>query len=255
MKAYRPLILLVAITLAIALPSIALGLEETGSETYSLEAGGRISLSNINGPVTIEGWDGQDVQIDWVKSGRYEEDLDRMDIRIEASSNWIEIETHYEKNRTRYGHDHHGEVEYTVRVPRNARLDEVETVNGNLTIAGIDGDVKASTVNGQLDAGDLGGSVELETVNGSLEVLVSRFDSGSSVSLETVNGSLELTIPAGSDADLEVETVNGRIRNDFGLEVKKGRYVGHSLSGSIGRGGPRIQMESVNGTVTIRRGN
>ena len=39
-------------------------------------------------------------------------------------------------------------------------------------------------------------------------------------------------------AEIRAETVNGRISNDFGIEVKKGKYVGSSMNGSIGGGGP-----------------
>ena len=51
--------------------------------------------------------------------------------------------------------------------------------------------------------------------------------------------------------DVRAETVNGRLSNDFGIEVKKGRYVGASMNGTIGGGGPRIDLETVNGSIHI----
>ena len=57
------------------------------------------------------------------------------------------------------------------------------------------------------------------------------------------------------DVDIEASTVHGRIRNDFGLEVDRGEYVGRSLRGSVGSGGARIDLSNVNGSIDIRRAN
>jgi DUF4097 and DUF4098 domain-containing protein YvlB len=69
------------------------------------------------------------------------------------------------------------------------------------------------------------------------------------ISLSSVNGTIEVFLDGS--AEIEAETVNGRIRNDFGIEVKKGKYVGSSMSGSIGGGGPAIEIETVNGGIRV----
>jgi hypothetical protein len=51
---------------------------------------------------------------------------------------------------------------------------------------------------------------------------------------------------------VRAETVHGPIRNDFGLAVKDGEYVGHSLYGQLGSGGSRIKLGNVNGGITIK---
>ncbi|HEX6283415.1 MAG TPA: DUF4097 family beta strand repeat-containing protein, partial [Pyrinomonadaceae bacterium] len=43
------------------------------------------------------------------------------------------------------------------------------------------------------------------------------------------------------------------ISNDFGIQVKHGEYVGHSLDAQIGNGGPRIKLGNVNGAIRISR--
>jgi hypothetical protein len=47
--------------------------------------------------------------------------------------------------------------------------------------------------------------------------------------------------------------VHGAIKNDFGLDVEHGEYVGHGLNGQIGNGGPRIKLSNVNGAISIKR--
>jgi len=40
-------------------------------------------------------------------------------------------------------------VEYTLTVPRNARIDSVEVINGAVDIRSVTGSVKASSINGE----------------------------------------------------------------------------------------------------------
>jgi DUF4097 and DUF4098 domain-containing protein YvlB len=51
---------------------------------------------------------------------------------------------------------------------------------------------------------------------------------------------------------VRAETIHGAIRNDFGLDVRDGEYVGHSLYGQIGSGGSRIKLGNVNGGISIK---
>ena len=133
-------------------------------------------------------------------------------------------------------------------MPRHASIDGVELVNGDLLIAGVEGDIEADTVNGTIVVRGAAGEIELETVNGRIEL---EIDSAltEDVSLDSVNGTIEVFL-TGS-AEIRAETVNGNIRNDFGIEVKKGKYVGSSMNGSVGGGGPTIEIDTVNGGIWV----
>jgi DUF4097 and DUF4098 domain-containing protein YvlB len=142
-------------------------------------------------------------------------------------------------------------VEYTLTVPRRARLDEIKLINGSLDVTGVSGEVRASCINGRLEAHDLAGRAKLETINGQLEARFTAL-AGNSVELNSVNGSVELTIPSDSKAELEASTVSGGIDNDFGLHVNRHQFVGRDLRGELGSGGTRIKLENVNGRIEIR---
>jgi DUF4097 and DUF4098 domain-containing protein YvlB len=148
-------------------------------------------------------------------------------------------------------HNNPASVEYTLTVPRGARLDEIKLINGALDITGAKGEVHASCINGRLKAHNLSGRADLSTINGHLEA---TFDdlSGASVKLSSVNGSMEMTIPSDSKAEIEATTVSGLIENDFGLHVNHHNFVGHDLRGELGSGGPRIRLSNVNGRIEIR---
>jgi hypothetical protein len=145
------------------------------------------------------------------------------------------------------------EVQFHLTVPRGAVLDEVETVNGSVTVSNFTNYTKISAVNGDVNAANLRGNASLSTVNGGVIADFDRLESGSKISLNTVNGHVSLVIPSDSNAVLKADSVNGNISNDFGLPVRKGQYVGRDLYGRIGSGDVTIKLSSVNGPLAINR--
>jgi DUF4097 and DUF4098 domain-containing protein YvlB len=223
-------------------------------QTYTIAAEGRVELDNINGDVHISTWEQNQVKVDAVKYANSKDRLDDARIEVDASLDHVSIRTKYREHDNTFtwgSRNNPPSVEYTVTVPRTARLDEIKLINGALDITGTTGEVHASCINGRLDAHNLSGRAELSTINGRLDA---RFDqlSGSPVELKSVNGRVELTIPSDSKAEIEASTVSGGIENDFGLHVNNHQFVGHDLRGELGSGGPHIRMENVNGRIEIR---
>lgn len=224
-------------------------------QTYPLAANGRIELSNINGAVHITAWDQNQVKVDAVKRADDAEGLKRMEIRVDTRADSLAIETHYrqEDNWDRHG-EHVSEVEYTLTVPRNARLDEIKLINGALDVAGTTSEVRASCINGKLTAKDLAGDAKLATINGPLEANFGALRANR-IELNSVNGSVHLTLPSDAKARIEATTVHGAIGNDFGLHINNHRFVGHDLRGELGGGGVEIRLNNVNGTIDVNHAN
>jgi DUF4097 and DUF4098 domain-containing protein YvlB len=228
-------------------------LTEEFHQTYALMADGRVELDNINGPVHISSWDRNEVKVDGVKYADTKEQLDEAKIEIDSRNDSLSIRTKYPEHNQNWNwgsHNNPASVEYTLTVPRTARLDEIKLINGSLDIAGVSGEVNASCINGRLEAHNLAGRARLSTINGHLDA---RFDqlAGRSVELNSVNGSMDLTIPSDSNAEVEATTVSGGINNDFGLHVNHHRFVGHDLRGELGSGGTHIRLSNVNGGVEL----
>jgi DUF4097 and DUF4098 domain-containing protein YvlB len=228
-------------------------LSEEFHQTYALTPDGRVELDNINGDVHISSWDQNEVKVDAVKYADTKQRLEEAKVEIDAGKDYISVRTKYPDHNNTWnwgGHNNPAGVEYTLTVPRTARLDEIKLINGALDIRGVAGEVRASCINGRLEAENLAGEARLSTVNGQLKA---RFDrlSSQSVDLSSVNGSVGLTIPSDSSARIEASTVSGGIDNDLGLHVTHDRFVGHDLRGEVGSGGARIKLENVNGQVVI----
>lgn len=236
---------------------------ETGQEvreefhqTYPLSANGRVRLENLNGGVQIKAWDRAAVQVDAVKKAYKQTRINEAQIQVDSTEESIRIRTEYPDENQNFRNDERryenpAIVDYVLTVPRKAMLESIELVNGSLDIDGVEGSVKASSINGRLSARGLAGDARLSTVNGPLQASFKQLDESKPISLGSVNGNLTLVIPSNANAAIRAGTVHGSISSDFGLKVTHGEYVGHSMDGQIGNGGPRIKLSNVNGAIRV----
>jgi DUF4097 and DUF4098 domain-containing protein YvlB len=233
-------------------------IREEFHQTYPLAADGRVSVENLNGNVRITISDRNEVQVNAVKRAYKQERLTEARIEVSSTADAIRIKTRYPNEDQTFTDDERAHynnpaiVEYSIVVPRKARLESLDVVNGSLEIDGVEGDVKASSVNGRVIVHGLMGEAKLNTVNGNVEATFAQLTEAKPLSLGSVNGSVDVVIPSDSNAVVRAETINGSIKNDFGLAVQHGEYVGHSLYGQLGAGGPRIKLSNVNGSINIK---
>lgn len=228
---------------------------ERFSQTYPFNSNGTISISEINGSITIEAWDNQQIQLEYEKIASSRERLADLEVNIQAGLDNFMIKSRYKsKNKNWNGGKLH--VNYVLRVPRGAVLDKINSINGNILIADMTGPVSASTVNGEVTAKNLRGQLKISSVNGSVTAEVSEIGIGSKINMSTVNGTVNLFLPGSVDAVFQASTVNGLIKNDLGLEViKKKHGSGSRLNATLGSGSSMIRLNSVNGTIDINRGS
>jgi len=240
---------------------VTLAFAETRKEptlTYSLQAGGYLSLENVNGDVTIEGWKKNEVSISAVKKGS-SKDLDRIKVAVSVDKyegkDWIHVETEYAESRGGFLSflNSDGRIDYVIKAPSDAILEDIELVNGSLKVTGITGYLSLGTVNGSITATGMAGNAWVETVNGNLDLSFDKMSKGQTVDLESVNGAIVLRMPAKANAQVDAETLNGNISSEFGLAVEKGQWVGRSMEGLVGSGGARITIETVNGSIDIKK--
>jgi hypothetical protein len=145
--------------------------------------------------------------------------------------------------------DNDVEVYFTVHVPAGVGFSG-RTVNGKVNVESLSGDVEAHTINGDVEV-STSGYAQATTVNGSIWAAVGRADWTGSLEFETVNGSITVELPEGAGAEVTARTVNGAIETDFPLTVR-GRFSSRRLSGTIGDGGRRLWLETVNGSIRLR---
>ncbi len=221
--------------------------EEHFDQSFALAPNGSVSLENVNGDVTVDVWDRDEVQVQAVKKASSPELLAELRINIEASDSSVEVETVYPRNNL----GGRMSVDYTLMIPRGASVDSLELVNGSLRISGVQGGTEVECVNGSIDARQLAGPISIESVNGSTDLWLDTTWGSDPVSLEAVNGSVDVYLAPGASVEVDAESVNGRISNDLGFEVHKGKYVGSSMRGTVGSGAGSLSIDTVNGSISV----
>lgn len=229
-------------------------------QTYPLTPNGRVSLSNVNGSVTVEAWDRSEVRVEYTKTADTRERLGDVDVKIDSRADAISIETDYGNWKRDKGQSWKFgggklDVEFHLMVPRAAMLNEIETVNGSVSVSNFTNFTKISAVNGTVKATNIRGTAKLSTVNGEVQADFDRLEQGSRISLDTVNGRVALVLPSDANATVKADSLNGSITNDWNLPVHKGKYVGRDLYGRLGTGEIQIKLSSVNGGLAINRKN
>lgn len=128
----------------------------------------------------------------------------------------------------------------------------LQTLNGSVKLAELDGTIVADTTNGSMTLRDLSGDVSAHTVNGSLKIsLEGNQWKGSGLSARTTNGSVSVSAPSDYSAHLVAENTNGSLRVDFPITSRYGRT--HHIDTNIGQGGSTLHFETVNGSVRFDR--
>jgi len=218
-------------------------------KSIALQATGVFHLENVNGRVSIEPWNREEVQIEAEKAASSQEALDEIKIEIEGEGQRIDVKTRFPRGGLFGGGG--GRVDYRIRVPVRASLD-LRTVNGEVRVERMDGSVRASTVNGGVKVYELAGPVDASTVNGSIHAGYRKPVEDGRHNFSTTNGSVTIEMP-GAAGDFEAHTVNGGISTDFPLQVS-GKIGPRRLKGRLGSGRATFQIRTVNGGVKLIKG-
>lgn len=148
---------------------------------------------------------------------------------------------------------------------------EVQTSNGTVEVRDIVGDTTLRSSNGTIRADVRKGRFGATTSNGSITVRLMEADSNP-VRLESSNGHIELTmdavrevkastsnssitvrLPGSANATLDAHTSNSSITCDFDVSVHGGMISKHRLEGTIGKGGPMLDLGTSNGSIKLLR--
>ncbi len=225
--------LIAVVVSATALATAAWGGEPI-DERRSAAPEATISIENLQGSITVEGWGKNEAEITGTLS------KDAKQLKIAGSDDRIKIEVVMPKNR------HFKNIENTdliVKVPRassvrvstvNATIDvsaveghlEIEAVNGDITTAGEPQSVEIECVNGDIEIGGAKGRVEVESVSG--EIILNDIEGD--LTAESVSGDIEIL--GGRLGEIECATVSGDIQLDADLD-ENGSFEFESHSGTI----------------------
>jgi len=261
-------------------------LREIFTREFEVPEGAPLNIRNESGRVSIIGWDGDTVAIrvekrldaldetrGWFKvrlgapSGLKPEDLaffDSMDLKTSTDERGLNIKS----IRDPFAPDVTFAFNMEIKVPR-ATLINVRVENGPLNIQGIEARVTAETGNGKLACADISGPVDARTRNGGIflraiegpvaaqatngPVLIDEHEMSTAYAIhcETDNGAIKLNLPHDASFELAAQTSNGYVKTHFEVDGVVASGAVRSLAGTVGGGGPTIELRTLNGSIHL----
>jgi hypothetical protein len=253
----------------VPLPLHAQRTERTERDAFTwagkISSGRWINVRNLNGTVQVEPSAGDKVEVTATRhTRRGDPDYVRFEVKKYGPSDqdvlicalWgdnsrCDEDSNDHSRDDRRSRQNEVSVEFRVKVPRGVRVG-AHSVNGEVRVEDVAAEVDAETVNGSVVVSTLGGPVNARTVNGSVRASMGKFDLNSDLTFSSVNGSVIAEFANEINADVDLSTVNGRFLTDFPVTIS-GRIDPRRLRATLGKGGPRIRLSTVNGNVELRK--
>lgn len=231
---------------------------------------GSLELGVVRGSITVSGYDGSEVLINYSGAGDGE---DRKAVTKDGlrriSSNSVGFEVEEDDNVVEIrGASPMQAISFDISVPRNFSL-ELSTVNGgDIVVENISGDMEISNVNGKITLRNVSGSAVANTVNGAITASFSRVNPNKPMAFSNLNGDIDVTLPPDARLTAKMKSEWGEVFTDFEMEINSsegarvnndtssGAYkvsVNNWIYGDINGGGPEYLFKSMRGNIYIRK--
>ena len=125
---------------------------------------------------------------------------------------------------------------------------------GSLDLNGIDGPLELSTKQKDINLTDFKHSVKINDNNGDVDLRTS-FPVTHPIDVDLKKGQIELSLPPNSSFQIEANSRHGEVECDFSAPGLKVVPTGESpsISGTVGKGGPLIRLNTENSTIRLLR--
>jgi DUF4097 and DUF4098 domain-containing protein YvlB len=268
----------------------SLALAQETDTTVAVRPGTRLDVDNFGGEIVVRSWSQNSVRVQATYSGRNYVDLSLegsvlkvkaegrrgppgiVEYQISAPA-WMELNLHgvytdivvegaqagvtaetvngEVKCRGGSGQVSLKSVQGPVTLENAKGHIVVGTVNESLTLLNVSGDISAETVSGDVSLGGIeSASVEVNTVSGDLEYDGTIKDGGR-YRFAAHNGDVTVSIPERANVTVAVATFNGDFDSSFPVSVTN--TTKHRLTFTIGAGSARLEVETFNGDIRLRR--
>ena len=240
----RSMILMVAALFVVMLPALALsgGSVRKVEKSFDMKKGGNLEIDlEVGGDITIEGWDRDEVTVKVLISGKHR---DEVELEFDRNKSGLEISAEIDRRR-----DVKASCDVFIMVP--AKFDiEFETMGGDVSIKGVEGEISGETMGGDVDFEGLSGNLVVTTMGGDITVLDSEVDGN----VKTMGGDVEIRDVKG---DLKGSTMGGDVtyknvvRSDGGEEEIVISSMGGDLS--LDYAGKSIKAKTYGGDIDVAR--
>ena len=157
--------------------------------------------------------------------------------------------------------------DFKVKVPSRANLKISTVTDGEVTIHQISGSVTARNVNGGITIGEVSGPTDVNCINGDVEIKYTKNPVQNS-KYYSLNGDVNIFYIPGLSADVSFKTFQGNMFTSFDIaewlppvkvstSSKDGNVTTYRIENinavRIGKGGVKLDFETFNGNVFVRK--
>ena len=266
---------------------------DTFNWSKQLPSGARVTIRNGDGPIHVRESSSNVVTVRATKTARSRGSTRDVAFDVSESNGDVEICTLYDQQESCRDRNRSGgrnvrvRVEYTVTVPRSARVN-IATGNGDVSIDRAGADVVAASGNGKIDIGETTGRVDAttgngdvtiqsangpvhvttgngritvttgqgpvnaNTGNGDVDVRMKSLAEASDMTFNSGSGAIRISLPDGFNGRIDASSGNGTLSSDFEISII-GRLDAQHVRGTIGKGGPLLRLNTGNGQIELRK--
>ena len=225
-----------------------------------------LEIRNVSGPIVIEGWSQDYVQVHYIKHDRSAKYLEEFEIEIEPRGSNLSIRPIY---RNIPG-SHFRSVSFDIKVPSSVKELRANNISGDISIenmgAGVDqvletvsgrietersGDLRAKSISGSIHFTSAGKTLDINSTSGRIQGEILGLEPGGFVEIATISGAVALEVFSGFDADLRLQSVSGSISCGFPVEIVEQKR--NKLLGTVGDGTVPFEVKTVSGRISIER--
>lgn len=233
------------------------------------QPGKLIINANFSDEVEVRVHDQQNVVVN--HDGRDRDDNDNQAMkngmrRISTGGSGVEVTEDDNEVVIKSGPMPNDDLDLVVYVPRNFSL-KLNTIQGDVVVSGLSGEIEISAVNGDIEMTDISGTVLVNSVNGDMEIDFTEVNPDAPMSFTGVNGDIELAFPANAKFTAKMKTEWGDVYTNFDMDVEQsnnrsesededGTYrvsISKWIVGTVNGGGPEYLIKTLHGDISIRK--
>ncbi len=112
-----------------------------------------------------------------------------------------------------------GSGDFKLTVPRNTNVIIQNAWGGDITLAGVAGDLEINCMHGEIKLDGISGSAVVSTMNGEIRANIRELRDGKPLSFTSMNGQVQLRVPNEAKANVRLRTQHGSVLTDFDESV------------------------------------
>ncbi len=245
-------------------------------------------VQNVNGPISVEGYNGSTIKIEVEKSisakseNRLDEGKRDIQLKIEEVENriYVYLESpwnHFDTTLGRYVNERRNgkweqpKYEYyldiKLKVPKHTNV-KLGTMNdGDIYAKDVQGDeIIVSNLNGAITLHNITGRTDVNALNKDINITYFENPTGDS-KYNSLNGDVNVTFKDDLNADVSFKSLNGDMFTNYDTaklkaelvqkKSKSGKGLKYNLSSNqsyrIGSGGIKLDFNLLNGDATLKK--